>query len=145
MSRNELRRRPGNAGLSAGGTRSELVQRYDQFVRDTLAEDGVSSASEEDAEDEEKHCVKKEVAVNQREDDNLLALGASGEAVESFSSASFFPPFPAFFFFHDADALQAFLEARAPARVNLLHVRKRKKAMPRIPAASYKSVDSRTL
>jgi len=48
-----LRTRLKTAGLSAGGSRRQLVQRYDAFVRETLAEAGLSPPSEsEDTEEE---------------------------------------------------------------------------------------------
>ena len=50
---NELRRRLRTAMLPADGSRQDLVNRYDQFARDTLEEEGVSDLSDEE-EDEEK-------------------------------------------------------------------------------------------
>ncbi len=47
----ELRRQLETAGIASGGRRSELVDQYDQFIKGTLAEEGLSSPSE--AEEEE--------------------------------------------------------------------------------------------
>ena len=40
--------------LSAGGSRQQLIERYDQFVKKTLAQEGMSSPSEAEEEVEQK-------------------------------------------------------------------------------------------
>ena len=50
---NELRRRLRTAMLRADGPRQDLIARYDELVRDTLEEEGVSDLSDEE-EDEER-------------------------------------------------------------------------------------------
>ena len=55
LSTHQLRQRLKTAGLSAGGGRKQLIQRYDAFVKETLAEAGLSSPSEsEDTDGEEE-------------------------------------------------------------------------------------------
>ena len=52
MTTKQLRRNLKAAKLPSNGSREELVARYDKLIRDTLAEEGMSSPSEgEDGED----------------------------------------------------------------------------------------------
>ena len=52
MSTKQFKRSIKAAKLPINGSREELVSRYDKFIRDTLAEEGMSSPSEgEDADD----------------------------------------------------------------------------------------------
>ena len=54
LSTHQLRQRLKTAGLSAGGSRKQLAQRYKAFVKETLAEAGLSSPSEsEDSQEED--------------------------------------------------------------------------------------------
>ena len=56
LSTNELRRRLHTAMLPADGNRNTLIKRYDEFVSETLREEGMSdiSESEEDGKDDMK-------------------------------------------------------------------------------------------
>ena len=61
MSTKQLRRNLKTAKLPAGGSREELIKRYDKFVRDTLAEEGMSSPS--DREDDETRAADNPAVV----------------------------------------------------------------------------------
>ena len=61
MSTKQLRRNLKTAKLPARGSRDELVKRYDEFVRDTLAEEGMSSPSE--GEDDETRVADNPAVV----------------------------------------------------------------------------------
>ena len=61
MSTKQLKRKLKTAGLPIKGNREELVSRYDKFIRDTLAEEGMSSPSE--GEDEETRAADNPAVV----------------------------------------------------------------------------------
>ena len=49
MSTKQLRKKLKTAGRPANGSREDLIKRYDSFIRDTLAEEGMSSPSENES------------------------------------------------------------------------------------------------